>query len=344
MIHGGDIYDKNIIYDFSVNLNPLGCPDRVKDALKASLENADRYPDYYQRRVREAIGKAEGVSPTKVIGGNGASELLMAVVRMISPKSALIISPGFNGYRHMLSAVPACRVIEYKLSEENDFALDEGLLEYITPELSAVIMANPNNPTGRCIHPGLTDRIYETCVKTGTALVSDESFIKLSSGGKSLADKTADYEDLYVISAYTKLFAIPGVRAGYLMAHERSIERLRGYLPEWNMSVPAQEAAVAAAEVLGSSSFLADTIKAVTNERDYLSNSLKSKGIKVYPSDTCYIMLQTDTELYEQLLSEGIMIRKLETVPGLKKGFYRIAVRRHEDNAFLIQTINSVMG
>ena len=342
MLHGGDIYNKNIICDFSVNLNPLPCPQAVTDALYASLKHADRYPDLYQRDFREAVAKAEGVSPSCVIGGNGASELLMSAVRLINPENALIITPAFEGYRHILSAVEGCRVSELCLSEADGFALDEAVLDMITPELSLIILNNPNNPVGRSIAPGLMDKLLERCIKTGTFVIADESFLHLSSAATSLIPYTGEYDRLYVISAYTKLFSLPGVRIGYCIAGERSIESLKKQLPEWNMSVMAQETGAAAAGLLSSGDYKEKTIAAVSNERDFLTNALKEKGIKVYPSDTCYIMIKCDRPLYSLMLEKGIMIRNLSSVAGLGRGYYRIAVKEHEANELFVKTLNNI--
>ena len=155
MIHGGDIYGNKIEYDFSVNINPNGCPPSVLEAVQSSLNNISHYPDPEQRLSRMSIAELEGVTPQNVFCGNGASELIMAVVRAVNPSKALIVSPGFYGYRHALNSVKALEVKEYFLKAEYNFELKEDILEFITNETDILFLTNPNNPTGKNINQTL---------------------------------------------------------------------------------------------------------------------------------------------------------------------------------------------
>ena len=342
-MHGGNIYDKTIDYDFSVNLNPIGCPEAVRTALANSLAHAGRYPDPEQREARRLIARAEGVKETQVIGGNGASELISGIVRMLRPKCVLLAAPGFTGYLHALFAVPDCRVDTYELKEEKDFLLDEGILERITPACDLLILTNPNNPTGRCIDPLLLDRIAERCAETETAFLLDESFLKMTGNGVGLSNQIDKYDGLYIVSGYTKLFALPGVRIGYAISQEKNIRRLAQSLPEWNMSVMAQETACEAARVLAETDFLKQTLATIEAERAFLSNELEKLGVSVLPSDTAFLLLQSERSLYEPLLAKGILVRDCGDYDGLSERFTRIAVKDHESNVTLLEALTEIM-
>ena len=91
-IHGGDIYSNIIKYDFSVSLNPLGCPEEILEASKRAAARIEEYPDISQEKLRTELGKVYGISPENILCSNGASEMFMAIVNAIRPRKALLPS------------------------------------------------------------------------------------------------------------------------------------------------------------------------------------------------------------------------------------------------------------
>ncbi len=332
MIHGGEIYDKDIDYDFSVNLNPFPCPEAVKTALFGAVSFADKYPDIYARRFREKVALSENrlsscsLTYENIIGGNGASELIQAAIGLISPKKVLIPVPSFSGYRHGLLQLRDVEVTEHLLAESEDFELTESFAEKIDETTDLVILANPNNPTGRAIDDSVLEGIIKKCRQTGTWIIADECFLHLSDNAGSLSGYIPEMPRLFVISAYTKLFSIPGVRTGFCLASKENIIRMADFLPEWNLSVFAQHAGIACAEQLLSSSYEKESKELVRDLRNKLTVLLRDKGLKVYPSDSCFLLVKSDINLYDKLLEKRILIRDCSNFAGLEGGFYRISV------------------
>ena len=352
MIHGGEIYDKKIKYDFSVNLNPLPCPEQINDQLIETVFKAFQYPDIEQMEFRKALAKAMNsneryggtlFSPGMIIGGNGASELFAALAMMLRPKKVLLPIPSFYGYRHALGMLENCQLQYFELTSDNDFELTESFADAITSEMNAVFLANPNNPTGRCIRRNVLERILEKCRETGTKLVVDECFFELSEGEVSARNYIRDYPDLFVVDAYTKLFSIPGVRVGFLLTQSHNIQNIRRYLPEWNMNAFAIRAGVACAK-LSMKGYGRKSVEAIRKERDYLVKELKKEGLRVFESDTNFLLLQVQdgSDLYARLLEKEILIRDCSNFEGLSKGYYRVAIRSHEDNEILIERIREL--
>ena len=216
MLHGGEIYDKRIELDFSVSLNPMPCPKEVQEAVRQAALEVSVYPDIRQRAFREAVAMAENTPADNIVGGNGASELLMAIVNMVRPKKALLPVPSFYGYEHVLRACSA-EIEQYYLDESVGFELGEDFVHTITEFTDMVILGNPNNPTGRLISEDVLVKIMDRCRETGTTLVVDECFIRLTEGSTSARDYIDEYPNLFVVDAYTKLFSIPGVRVGFVI-------------------------------------------------------------------------------------------------------------------------------
>ncbi len=345
MAHGGDIYDKKIEYDLSVNLNPNPCPAKILDALRSAVEEASRYPDILQRDFRKSVAAAENkllgadyLTEDNILGGNGASELIFAIIRMIEPKEVLIPIPGFYGYRHGLNAVSGVNIREHRLNEENGFDLTADFADEITENTDLIILANPNNPTGRAISPKVLDHILEKCRKTGTYVLIDECFLHLTEGAVSAAAHISEMPYLFIVNAYTKLFSIPGVRIGYAMSAPENTQKLRAFLPEWNMSAFALKAGCACADYILETDFVENSILRTTNCRHELTALLEKQEIKVYPSDTCYVLLRAEDDLYNKFLDKKILIRDCSDFAGLSTGYYRIAVSGSDVIIYLISS------
>ena len=108
--HGGDIYRNQIRLDFSVNTNPLGMPDSVREALHQAVEEAEHYPDIHAQELANAVAEQLRISEKKLVFGNGASELFHAVLHAVKPSKMLIPVPSFLGYEEAAKAMD-CEVI-----------------------------------------------------------------------------------------------------------------------------------------------------------------------------------------------------------------------------------------
>ena len=338
MLHGGEIYDKRIELDFSVSLNPMPCPKEVQEAVRQAALEVSVYPDIRQRAFREAVAMAENTPADNIVGGNGASELLMAIVNMVRPKKALLPVPSFYGYEHVLRACSA-EIEQYYLDESVGFELGEDFVHAITEFTDMVILGNPNNPTGRLISEDVLVKIMDRCRETGTTLVVDECFIRLTEGSTSARDYIDEYPNLFVVDAYTKLFSIPGVRVGFVITAKDNAKKIWNFLPEWNMSVFADRAGIACAKIAGEGSFTRESLDIIGREREYLAKELTAAGLTVFSSDTNFLLIRSDEALYKTLLEKGILIRNCNTFEGLSEGYYRIAVKDHASNERLMETI-----
>ncbi|MDC7277974.1 aminotransferase class I/II-fold pyridoxal phosphate-dependent enzyme [Butyrivibrio fibrisolvens] len=346
-MHGGDIYRNSIQYDFSVNINPMGMPSEVQWVLTEAALYSNRYPDIYHERLIEETSGLFNVPKENIVYGNGASEIIMAVCHAISPKKALFIAPCFSGYETCVKgACPDCSLSYYTLSEDNDFEIHHDILEHIQVEKADLMfLTNPNNPNGRLISKELLDEIVLACEEAGTTLVVDECFLALTGMDRenSLAYEIKEHKSLIVLRAYTKTFAIPGVRIGYSICSNESIATsLKNHLPEWNLSVFAQMAGV---ECLKHMEYLEDSVKLIESERRYLTEGLGKLGAKVYTSDANYILFRcNDLELEKKILQYSILIRECSDYNGLEKGFYRVAVKSHGDNEKLLIALEDLLN
>ena len=225
----------------------------------------------------------------------------------------------------------------YPLKAEKDFTLQDDFLEMLTDDVDLVFLANPNNPTGQCVDKALGFRILQKCKEKNIVAVFDECFIEFVGEEFSFIDRLEQFPNLILVRAFTKIYAIPGVRLGYLLCSDTGLrKRIQRQLPEWNLSTFAQAAGIAA---IRENAYVKESAAFVKRERLFLENKLKELGMKVYPGDANYLLIHTEIPLYERLLKRQILIRDCSNFAGLTSGYYRIAVRTREENEMLWKAI-----
>lgn len=335
--HGGDIYAGQVRLDFSANTNPFGTPPGVLAAVEAALPQVHRYPDPYCRRLVSAISAYEQVPEDWILCGNGAADLIYAFARAVGPGLGAETAPTFSEYALGLARTGSS-MARYGLAPDRDFALDEGILDFLRQTRPKVLfLCNPNNPTGRLIEPELLGEVLEVCRGLGIRLFLDECFLSLSQGGISMKPLLDSYHNLILLKAFTKSYGMAGLRLGYCLSADRALlGAMSRESQPWNVSGLAQAAGTAA---LKETAFLEKTRALLERERPGLARGLEKLGFRVIPSRTNYLLFQGAPGLEPRLRDRGILIRNCENYEGLCPGWYRIAVRLPEENRALLRAI-----
>lgn len=338
-IHGGDVYRNQITMDFSINVNPLGMPEAVRNALHEAVENCGRYPDIREEALKRAAGEMLKTPEEYLLFGNGASELLMACVHAVQPAKTAIPVPSFYGYEYAAKGGGG-EILYYEMKEERGFLPEEDLYMVLTEDIGMLFLANPGNPAGTVIDRKYLKKLLSHCRKKGIYVVLDECFVEFCREDHSMLGEIEKYENLILVRAFTKIFAIPGVRLGYLVcSNKKLLHKIAGQLPEWNISSFAHAAGVVCA---GQQDFLHQTKVYVEKERYFLEEGLKKSGIQVISGRANFLLIYSELDLYEELLKKGILIRSCENFRGLTKGFYRIAVRCRKENEMLLKALGEI--
>ncbi len=344
-MHGGDIYRNKVEYDFSVNTNPLGMPEAVKKELCDAVYDAEKYPDPVHEELINKTSRVIKVPGERIVYGNGASDLIMALIHAFDPKKIMITAPSFTGYKNAIqNALPDCNMVYYRLFEKDDFKINEDIAEAIKSEGPEMLfLTNPNNPNGRLIDKKVLGAVLDVCESLGIAVVIDECFMPLTGmeQERSLIYTIDKYKFLIVLRAFTKTFAMAGVRLGYaVFGSTKMADKVRKHLSEWNLSVFAQRAGIKALESTG---YIDRSVNYIQREREFLIENLEQSGIKTYTSNANYILFKCSIlDLKERLLERGMLIRDCLDYEGLGEGFFRIAVRMHEENIMLISSIRGL--
>ncbi len=347
--HGGDLTGAETAYggvvlDFSANLNPLGMPERVRRAAAESIVQAVHYPDPFCRRLKGAIARHDGVAQEHIFCGNGAADVIFRLAHALGAGRALVTAPTFSEYEQALLR-QGCQVERFPLRPERNFDLTEDFLEAVHPSIGAVFLCTPNNPTGRLISQPLLMRILERCRVQRARLVVDECFLPLSDGaGTGMAPLLGEYPELVLLRAFTKSYAVPGLRLGYaLCADGALLEAAAEFGQPWSVSTPAQAAGTAALEECP---YWPEEARALLRvQRPELKKGLEELGLAVTPGQANYLLFRAAgvTDLKERLLQKGLLIRSCANYNGLGGDYYRVCVRTGPENRRLLAAIKEAL-
>ena len=348
LVHGGDWAGYRAEFgcdalDFSENVSPLGLPAGVAAAITNALPTADRYPDPLCRELRAALARAEGVPADWILCGNGAADLIFRLALAVRPRRALLPAPTFAEYEAALQTV-GCAVQRVFLREENEFAVTEEFVDAVTPETDIVFLCQPNNPTGQVTPPALVERLVRRCAECGAVLVVDECFLDFLPDRDAWTAKQLlrDAPQLIILKAFTKLYAMAGVRLGYALCGDATLlEKMRGAGQPWAVSSLAQAAGLAA---LQETAYAGAVRALIAEQRPRMAAGLRALGLRVMDGQANYLLFRATPDFGEKLRRRGAVVRSCANYPGLDAAWYRTAVRTAEENTRLLQIMGEILA
>lgn len=348
LVHGGDWAGYRAEFgcdalDFSANVSPLGLPAGVAAAITNALPTADRYPDPLCRELCAALAGAEGVPADWILCGNGAADLIFRLALAVRPRRALLPAPTFAEYEAALQTV-GCAVQRVFLREENEFAVTEEFIDAVTPETDIVFLCQPNNPTGQVTPPALVERLVRRCAECGAVLVVDECFLDFLPDRDAWTAKQLlrDAPQLVILKAFTKLYAMAGVRLGYALCGDATLlEKMRGAGQPWAVSSLAQAAGLAA---LQETAYAGAVRALIAEQRPRMAAGLRALGLRVMDGQANYLLFRATPDFGEKLRRRGAVVRSCANYPGLDAAWYRTAVRTAEENTRLLQIMGEILA
>ncbi len=341
--HGGNIHElahqlacdpKNIV-DMSSNMNPLGPPPDLMEHLNTRLESIFALPEADAGRMKTAAAKWLGISANRLLAENGTTQFIYTLPRALKIKQALILAPTYADYADAcrMQGV-ACDYI-YTSAAEN-FTPNITALEQKIAGNDAVFICNPNNPTGRLVPAADLAPLCRRHPKTW--FIIDESYLPfvLNSDKESLMH--TNLENVLILSSMSKIFRIPGLRVGFLIGHEKLIQKLSDYSMPWGVNSLAQEAVCyLLTQTSATKGFIESTRDFVAAERhrfvEYFRNLPK---IRFFPSETDFLLAElkglTADMVWTEMARHRILIRNCSNFNGLSDNFIRISLKNREEN------------
>lgn len=353
--HGGYYGTARNVIDFSVNLNPLGIPESVKNRIPTLLEKLENYPELtcedartrlaiflnYRNRLNGFDSKSQKFCPEHLILGNGATELIYLFARSVRPKTVMLVQPTFNEYERAFKQV-GTKCIYFQLTEDTLFKLPvNDFLEQIkTIQPEVVMICNPNNPTSSIVSSSDLGSILEAVKTYNGILCIDESFAEFELQHDSIRPDA----NVFRIRSMTKYYAIAGIRLGYGIGSEAIIHQLEIFKEPWTLNVLALEILP---WLLEDMDYVIETGDWYEKEKQKMQEGLASiYGITVFPSHANFVLCKSTMAggaLAQLLIEKGIFIRTCEDFIGLGDSYVRLAIKSHEHNEYLIKTLRKIM-
>jgi threonine-phosphate decarboxylase len=350
--HGGNVYEvasrlgcqPEDILDYSASINPLGPPAGLKDEFERYFDRLQHYPDIHNQALVEDLAAFHRLGVDQVVAGNGSTELIYWLPRVLGLKSALMVLPTFSEYRRAFE-IQGVKLTKLFTRAENHFqpTVDQltRMLEADNPE--AILVTHPGSPAGTLLPLDVREWLLRVGVAGDRYCIVDEAFIDFCEAD-SFKEHLAETARLILIRSMTKFYGIPGVRVGYLLTSPGIANGVSRLLPPWSVSTLAQ---IAGSFCLRQEGYRASTLDLVERERTMIEQGLGMlPGFGVFPGSANYVLASLDAtlptagELQDYLLRQDrILIRDCASFEGLGNRYVRLAVRLPQQNRLLLTAL-----
>ncbi|MGM0876652.1 MAG: threonine-phosphate decarboxylase CobD [Bacillota bacterium] len=333
----------DIYFDFSANINPLGPPVALKESFIEAFNQFERYPDPDYQEATKLVADHEGLKQEQVLLTNGGSEAIFLVAQQFTEKKALIIEPTFSEYER------ACRVyhlsvshLSLQLDHSFSFPLEKVLCKM--EEVDVVFLCRPNNPTGTVVDLDDIKAMLEKGIECQTTIVVDEAFIHfLPSQIADLAFLIDKFSNLILLRSLTKIYSIPSLRLGYVIARPEMVSQLKKKQIPWSVNgiVTSLIPSLVTQEL-----FIDETKAWLQRQLKLLTSELSRLGFYYSPTLVNFYLLKDleqnadNEQLFLYLLENKIIPRHTHTFRGLDGNYLRLAVRSEDENNYLLQMLS----
>lgn len=336
-MHGANFYDydKKLI-DFSSNINVFNMNERLFSFIRDDFDHVNVYPDIKAREAIDNVATYLACDASNIILGNGSIEIIDKAIHRAG--RVVIFDPSFYEYE-LRASVYKKELIRINY---NDFKIDFDELK-VLKKGDLLILTNPNNPNGRLLKKEELLKAQEICKEHGATLLLDEAFIEFTLHDYDSIKLFKD-EDVIVVRAMTKTFALPGVRFGFAYAPKDFKDYYDELSLAWSTGFIQNEAAKLLA---GSEEYLSETKKNYQEERVRLKNLYKAfDNFEMIDSDANFYLLKlkkyTDEEMYKIMLEKGILLRRMQGYKNIGNNYVRLAIRTREENDYLLEKLREI--
>ena len=335
--------NENDIIDFSSNVNPHIISDLGKYVLEG-LEKSRSYPDINYTNLRNNISDYIKVDSELIIAGNGATEIIYLLMKSIKRRLA-ILNPTFSEYGRG-AKLNNLEIIDFHLKEENNFSIDLDEIQKNMDKFDSLFICNPNNPNGKVKD---LNELLDLMIENDKLLIVDETFMEFVGEEEkySLINKIEQTPNLFILKAVTKFFGMPGLRLGYgVTSNKQIIKNIYEYKEPWTINSFAENLSN---YLFKDKEYINGSKNYYINERKFMLEELrKISRLKVYDTDTNFVLIKLDDDEANSLKLElfekyNILIRDASNFIGLDKSYIRVAIKSHNDNKVLIESLRKIL-
>ncbi|MEJ2032338.1 MAG: aminotransferase class I/II-fold pyridoxal phosphate-dependent enzyme [Deltaproteobacteria bacterium] len=350
VIHGGDIVATARklgcriadLIDMSSNLTPLGMAPGLRELLTERIEEVGFLPEAGSETLRQLFAASWSRSPEEVLAGNGTTEFIFAAPVALRPRRALIVNPTYSDYR-LACEWADLDVRSFALDPREDFRLD---LERLAKELAGgelVFLCNPNSPTGGLV-PSATIHHFIATYPDSLFLV-DESYLPFTPEPSLLSLPLLP--NLLVLSSYSKIYGIPGLRLGFLTATTENMAQLAARSKPWGVNRLAQIAGEFLIE--SGREYRQQVLAFLAGQRPAVASALAAlPGVRVFQGAANFILARlegrlTAPELHQRLLDRyRIIIRNCGNFETLDESYFRISLKTEPANRLFLEAMQII--
>ena len=349
--HGGNIYEvarqqgcsPQEIIDMSSNINPLGPPPGLLEHLKHNISNSTRLPEVDGGECVKRFADYLDIDSSRIIAGNGTTQFIYTIPLVLGTRRALIIGPTYSDY------ADACQLHHVASSiliaaESLDFRPDLNYLEEKIAKVDTVFLCNPNNPTG--VHIAAAE-LKNLCEKyPDIRFIIDESYLPFIEQSETQSMLNSGLENVIVLLSISKIFAIPGLRIGFVVAATELIRKFKRHLLPWSVNSLAEDAVdYLTSHKSATRKFIKRTRKYLEVQRKEFDEAFKTiRSIKLNPSRTPFFLARLPNKVSAEnawsCLAKGrILIRNCSNFAGLSNQYIRISLKTPEANRMLAEKL-----
>ena len=356
-LHGGDICgaaeksgrNEAEFLDFSANINPLGMPPGVREAIIESLDRSLNYPDPFCRGLKAALSEKLGQPEDYILCGNGGADLIYRLVYATRPKRALVTAPTFAEYEEALNQA-GTGIDFFPLGKTLE--ITEAYVDSLSAEHDMVFLCNPNNPTSTATTPDDMRQILECCRKHHIFLMVDETYAEFAPEDTSVSSVglLQEFDNFAILRGISKFFAAPGLRLGYAMTSDLELlKNIKEQMNPWSINSLAE---LAGSYMFNDWDYIRRTRDLISSERERIYQELLTwKTVKVYKPYANFILVKilkegvTSYDVFVHAIKKGLMLRDCSTFLGMEdETFFRFCFMMPDKNTELLACLKELLG
>lgn len=332
--HGDDLYnfEDGIVANFSSNVWPGGADARVLETMQRSIAHVKNYPEPNADTIRHKLAKRYNLSSDNFLVTNGAAEAFYLIAQAFRQTNATIFTPTFSEYEDAATA--------------NDILCSYSPFGAIHTETkintALAFICNPNNPTGQQLDKSILLQLINNHPET--IFIVDEAYSDFTRTPQSLLSHIHKLQNLIIVHSFTKTFAIPGIRTGFIAAANNIVKKIVCYKAPWSVNTIALHATTF---ILDHYDSLLPDVDPLLHECDWLKKEIAAiEGYEVIPSATTYFLVKTHygtaSTLKHYLVQQvGCLIRDASNFRGLDESYFRIATQSRDKNIVLLNGLRA---
>ena len=308
------------------------------DANENPFGNLNRYPDPYQKELKQLLSERNEIETDQIFIGNGSDEVIDLLFRLFARPGidqALTFSPTYGMYQ-VSAEINDVELIEIPLDENFPIDLNTTLPFLDDPKLKLIFICSPNNPTGNLLR---NSEIEEILNRFKGIIAIDEAYIDFANA-ESWNKRLNEFPNLIVTQTFSKARGLAAARLGIAYSNPEIILFLNKVKPPYNVSSLNQQAGI---QSLKNESEIVLQIETIKTERNRLIRELKLIELvtKIYPTDANFILLEIEnaSDVYLKLISKGIVVRNRSKII---QNTLRISIGTETENNFLLTELNKL--